>query len=52
MLAAEPKLTAAGLSQELGISKRQMERRLAELKNEGRLEHVGARKNGYWKVKG
>lgn len=45
-----PKMTAKQLSDNLGLSGRQVERIISRLKAEGKLERVGANKNGSWKV--
>ena len=45
-----PKITLDELSKELEISKRQIERIVSKLKEEGKIKRTGARKNGAWKV--
>ena len=50
LLRKDPKLTANQLSSEVGLTKRQVERILARLKQEGKLLRHGAAKNGYWEV--
>lgn len=45
-----PKMTAKQLSSILELSSRQVERILATLKADGKLERVGANKNGSWRV--
>lgn len=50
LLQKNPHVTAQSLASILGKSKRQVERILSNLKTEGKLERVGASKNGYWKV--
>lgn len=50
LLQKNPHMTAQSLASTLGKSKRQVERILSNLKTEGKLERVGASKNGYWKV--
>lgn len=47
---ANPTMTAKQLSSILGLSERQIERTIAALKTAGRLERVGANKNGSWRV--
>ncbi|MCM1498157.1 MAG: hypothetical protein NC124_06780 [Clostridium sp.] len=47
-----PRITAQGIADTLGKSKRQIERIIAVLKAEEKLERVGASKAGYWVVKG
>lgn len=46
-----PKITAKSLAVLLNITQRQTERILANLKASGKIERIGASKNGYWKVK-
>lgn len=50
LLSENPKITAKGLAGEIGLTDRQIERILAKLKKEGRIERIGASKNGCWKV--
>ena len=50
LLQKNPHVTAQSLASTLGKSKRQVERILSNLKSEGKLERVGASKNGCWKV--
>lgn len=50
LLKDNPKMTAKQLAATLNISVRQVERSIAVLKVEGRLERVGANKNGSWKI--
>ena len=52
LLKNNPKMTAKQLAETLGISGRQVERMIAELKEAGKLERIGATKNGSWKVVG
>lgn len=51
MLENNPKMTAKQLSDKLLLSARQVERIIASLKKQGKLERVGSNKNGSWKVK-
>ncbi len=44
-------ITAKKISELFSISQRQVERVISELKNRGIIERVGARKNGYWRIK-
>lgn len=46
-----PTITMAQMADELRISKRQVERLVADLKEQGRLVRIGARRNGRWEVK-
>lgn len=50
LLKDNPKMTAKQLAATLGVSGRQVERILAALKTEGKLQRIGAPKNGNWKV--
>lgn len=50
LLKDNPKMTAKQLAATLGTSGRQVERMIAELKEAGKLERIGANKNGNWKV--
>lgn len=50
LLAMNSRLSAAELSENLGISKRKIETNLAVLKSKGFLERIGSPKSGYWKI--
>ena len=50
LLRHDPKLTADRLAEQLALTKRQIERLLARLKAEGKIQRVGATKNGSWHV--
>lgn len=50
LLKDNPRMTMKQLAVLLGRSDRQVERLVAQLKKAGRLEHIGANKNGSWKV--
>lgn len=50
LLRDNPRTTAKQLSSTLGLSDRQVERTIASLKAVGKLERVGANKNGSWHV--
>lgn len=43
-------LSAAKMGELLGISPRQVQRILKQLKNDGRIEHVGANRNGFYRI--
>lgn len=45
-----PNVTTAELHTMLGISETAVENNITFLKDNGYIEHVGAKKNGYWKV--
>ena len=50
LLEEEPKLSAVKIAEILGITSRQAERILADLKSSGRIERIGSNKAGYWKI--
>ena len=50
LLRENPKLSAQKIADQMGLSSRQVERLLAKLKKDGRIERIGAAKNGYWKI--
>lgn len=50
LLKDNPKMTAKQLAVTLDISLRQIERTIAVLKTAGKLERIGANKNGIWRV--
>ena len=52
LLKEDPKLNAVKLAEKLGLTSRQVERLLSDLKREGKLRRVGANKNGYWEILG
>ena len=43
-------LSAAKMGELLGISPRQVQRILKQLKDDGRIEHVGANRNGVYRI--
>lgn len=45
------RISAKELAESLGISSRQCERIIAELKEQGLLERKGSKKTGFWEVK-
>jgi ATP-dependent DNA helicase RecG len=49
-LRANPQMTMAEVAEELGMSRRAVERATAKLVAEGRLRFVGPRKNGRWEI--
>ncbi|WP_039056837.1 Fic family protein [Enterobacter sp. Bisph1] len=51
LLAERPELTADALSSALRVSPRTVERYLHSLQQKNRLERVGAKKGGFWRVK-
>lgn len=50
LLKDNPKMTAKQMAATLGISGRHVERVIAVLKKEGKLERIGATKKGSWRV--
>ncbi len=50
LLRQDGSMSANTLSASLGITQRQAQRILAELKREGKILRHGANKNGYWEV--
>lgn len=47
---ANASISASQLAEQCGMSARQIEKYIAELKKKGVLQREGARKNGKWKV--
>ena len=45
------RISAKELAEALGISSRQCERIIAELKEQGVIERKGSKKAGYWEIK-
>ena len=43
-------LSAQKIAELLGISSRAVEKQLAALKEKGKLQRIGSKKGGYWKV--
>lgn len=50
ILRENPRLSAQRIADQMGMSTRQVERLLAKLKKNGRIERIGAAKNGYWRI--
>jgi len=50
LLRTHPHMTLAEVAEEIGKSRRAVERATAKLVSEGRLRYAGPRKGGYWKV--
>ena len=50
MLRQDGRLTSKVLASSLGLTQRQVQRILANLKEEKRIIRHGANKNGYWEV--
>ena len=51
LLKNNPKLKQKEIAEQLKISEITVKRNIKELKDRGYIERIGARKNGYWKVK-
>ena len=51
LLKNNPKLKQKEIAEQLKISEITVKRNIKELKERGYIERIGARKNGYWKVK-
>ena len=51
-LRADRGISAAGIAADIGVSARQVERILSDLKKNGIIRRVGANRNGYWEVLG
>lgn len=50
LIANSPKVSVADMAEVLGISDRQCERIIAQMKKDGFLRRVGAKKNGHWEI--
>lgn len=51
LLAVDSKMTREDLANQVGVSANAIKQHLANLQAEDKLERIGGRKNGYWKVK-
>ncbi len=51
LVGENPTMTIAQMASALGLGKRQAERLVSALENEGRLVRMGARRNGRWEVR-
>lgn len=51
LLSQNGRLSAVALAEKIGISAKAIEKHLANLKADGRIERIGPAKGGYWKVK-
>ena len=49
-IAAEPSTSAKALADKLGITSRAVEKQLAQLKDQGKLQRIGPAKGGYWEI--
>lgn len=50
MMKANENITIAELTEAISVSSRSIERNIDKLKQEGKIDRVGADKGGYWKV--
>lgn len=50
LIKEDEKLSAAKMAERLGLSQRQIQRVLKQLKSDGVIEYVGANRNGYYKI--
>lgn len=50
LLKENPKITQKEISNKLKASERTIKRNIKVLKDNGYIERIGAKKNGYWKV--
>ena len=46
----EPNTNSTKIAEKINLSKRQVERLLASLKSKGIIDHIGADRNGQWKI--
>ena len=46
----KPEISAKQISQQIHISSRMVEKYIAQLKREGKIERIGPAKGGFWKV--
>ncbi len=50
LIAEEPQITAIQLAKQIGLTSRAVEKHLKKLKESGKIERVGGRKEGYWHI--
>ena len=50
LLQQQPELTLAEIAKNIGRATSTVERAVAKLKQQGKLEYIGAKKGGHWKV--
>lgn len=50
MIELNPKITAQEMADQIGISRRAIEKQLSNFKKEGVLKRMGGRKEGFWKI--
>ena len=44
------KITTSEMAESIGISTRAIEKQIAKLKEQGKIQRIGADKGGHWKV--
>ena len=52
LLIGNPTLTAESISEQIGVTKRTIERALSELQRKDKIKRLGSRRDGSWKVVG
>ncbi|WP_281539675.1 HTH domain-containing protein [Selenomonas noxia] len=50
MLIDNPKITMAKMAERLNVAKRTIEREVKQLRETGRVERVGSKRFGHWKI--
>lgn len=50
LIEKDSKITMQRISEIIGISKRNIEANISDLKKKGIIDRIGSRKNGYWKI--
>lgn len=50
MIQENPKVTQVDMTDEIGISKRAVQKSIKEMVDKGIIQRVGAARGGYWKV--
>lgn len=51
LMRQDSRITIPRISEIIGISKRNIEANISDLKKKGIVERIGSRKNGYWEVR-
>ena len=50
VLTEDPRISQISLSEKLSLARRSVQRKMDELKNVGRIERIGGKRYGYWKI--
>lgn len=50
MLIDNPKITMAEIAEKLNVAKRTIEREVKQLRETGRVERIGSKRFGHWKI--